>query len=49
VVRLAGVEVAAGPAHPGEQGVVHPVVARQRLELFDQQREQDGEEAHRFR
>jgi hypothetical protein len=27
--------------------VVHPVVARQRLQLLDHQREQDGEETHR--
>ena len=31
VVRAPGVEVAAGPAHPRDQAVVHPVVARQRL------------------
>ena len=49
MARLAGIEVAAGPAHPGHQPVMHPVVARQRLELFDQQREQDGEETHRRR
>jgi hypothetical protein len=46
VVRLARVEVAPGPRDPGLQAVVDPVVARQRLELFEQQREEDGEEAH---
>jgi len=46
VVITAGVEVAARPAHPRGQRVVDQVAARQRFELFDQQREQDGEETH---
>ncbi len=47
--RLAGVEVAPHPADPGHQPVMHPVVARQGFQLFDQQRDQDGEETHRQR
>jgi hypothetical protein len=43
------IEIAAGPTDPADQCVVHPVVARQRLELLDHQREQDGEETHRQR
>ena len=46
MVIVAGVEVAAGPAQPVGEAVVHDVAARQRLQLLDQQREQDGEKTH---
>ena len=42
-----GVEVEPGPAHPADQRTEHPVVARQRLELLDQQGKEDREETHR--
>jgi hypothetical protein len=49
VVRLAGVKVAADPTHPGDQRVMHTVVTRQRLQLLQQQSEQDGKKTHLFR
>ena len=49
VMAFASIEVAPRPAHPGHQCTVNPVVARQGLELFKQQREEDSEETHRLR
>ncbi len=46
VVRLARIEVAAGPARPRQNAAVHGVVRAQRPHLLDQQRAQDGKEAH---
>ena len=46
VMVTPGVEIAPGPAHPRREQVVHRIAARQGLELFDQEREQDGEETH---
>ena len=45
----ASVEIPPSPANPRDQRIVNPVVTRQRPELFGQQREEDGEEAHRPR
>src|SRR3569623_171640 len=46
MLRLARVEVRAGPARPRTQHRVDRGVARQRPHLLDQEREQDGEKAH---
>ena len=46
VPLAAGVEVASAPAHPRHQHLVHPVAARQGLELLGEERQQHGKKTH---